>query len=103
MARTQADKEPAAAPDVNNGEDQGWGRLYCLGTGHQVLEGEMSSGGCLFSLARLEAASNPHSAALKAASCTNSPVAVRSPPFCSGGSMSSLPGGLSRELAFIWG
>ena len=29
----------------------------------QVLEGEMSPGDCLFSLARLEAASNPHSAA----------------------------------------
>lgn len=34
----------------------------------QVLEGEMSPGSCLFSLARLEAVSNPHSVALKAAS-----------------------------------
>lgn len=63
----------------------------------------MSSGGCLFSLAKLEAAGNPHSAALKAASRLKLACCCEEPSFCSGGSLRSLPGGLSRELAFIWG
>lgn len=37
------------------------------GTAAQVLEGEMAAGGCLFSLAGLEAAGDPLSVALKAA------------------------------------
>lgn len=72
-------------------------------TGHQVLEGEMSLGGCLFSLARLESACYPHWVALKAASRLKLACCCEEPSFCSGGSLSSLPGGLSRELAFIWG
>lgn len=48
----------------------------------QVLEGEMSLGDCLFSLARLEAAGSPHSVALIAASAWQTgPVAGRSPLF----------------------
>lgn len=95
MARTQADKDPAAASDANEGrvtaaagKGWAWGRLYCLGNREpaaQVLEGEMSAGGCLFSLAGLEAAGDPLSAALKAAS-----EAPACPPVAKGALLSAL-------------
>lgn len=68
MARTQADKKTSAAPDVNEEKDGLGPPLLPREPAAQVLEGEMSSSGCLFSLAGLEAVGNPHSAALKAAS-----------------------------------
>jgi hypothetical protein len=84
------------------GKVWGLGTFTASGTGGPGAEGEMSAGGCLFSLAGREAVSNPPLGCFQSPlGSANSPVAVRSPRFCSGGSQSTFPGGLSRELAFI--
>lgn len=106
MAPTQADKAPAAAPDVNEGRVTPQPSRERLGLGPpllpqepaaQVLEGEMSSGGCLFSLAGLEAAGNPHSAALKAVSVAPTRLLQRGALLSALGQREPLPWGP------IWG
>lgn len=112
MARTQADKGRAAASDAPEGRvtAAAWAGLGLGSTllpqepPAQVLEGEMSAHHCLFSLEGPAGSGRPPLCGFESRFCgTNSPVAVRSPLFCSGGSVSSFPGGLSGELAFIWG
>lgn len=67
----------------------------------QVLEGEMSLGDCLFSLARLEAAGSPHSVALIAASAWQTGRWQEGVLFfCSGGLQSRLPWGPMEVVAF---
>lgn len=111
MARTQADKDPAAVPDVNDcpvlaaaWKDWDWSRLYCLGKGQPRCWKVKcpQAAVCLVWPAR-GSRQPPLGCFQRGLGSANSPVAVRSPPFCSGGSGSSFPGGLSRELAFICG
>ncbi|XP_016072482.1 PREDICTED: homeobox protein Hox-A11 [Miniopterus natalensis] len=89
MARTQADKEPAAAPDVKEGE--GWGPAAFTASDPVARCWKVKCprvAVCLVWPGWRQPAT-PTRPLSKRPPGPNSPVAARSPPFCSGGGLSS--------------